>query len=87
MVRLDQRLLPDADVYSDMSDVICWVVRTNTKPGRNTHGATIVVQASPSWNRENEDAEPAVVAEEIWTLLSNVFSLPPDRPSQMNTNL
>ncbi len=46
MVRLDDRSLPDADVYSDMSDVMSWVARDSTKPGRNTRGETIFVQAS-----------------------------------------
>jgi renalase len=87
MVRLDERSLPEADVYSDMSDVISWVARNSTKPGRNTRGETIVVQASSSWSRETEDADPVVVAEEIWGELSYVFNLPPVRPSQMNTHL
>jgi hypothetical protein len=30
MVRLEQRILPEFDVFSDMSEVIRWVVRNNT---------------------------------------------------------
>ena len=87
MVRLEQRILPDQDVFSDMSDVIRWIARNNSKPGRNTKGDTIVVHASPAWSRETEDAEPEVVAEELWSEVSHVLALPPVRPSQMTAQL
>jgi predicted NAD/FAD-dependent oxidoreductase len=47
MVRLDQRMLPNQDVFSDMSDVIRWIARSNANPGRTLKGETIVVYASP----------------------------------------
>ncbi len=87
MVRLDERTLPDQDVYSDMSEVIRWIARNNTKPGRGTRGETVVVHASPNWSRETEDVEPEVVAEELWSEVSHVLGLPPVRPSQMTAHL
>lgn len=87
MVRLDERMLPEADVYSEMSDVVRWIARNNTKPGRGTRGETIVVHASPAWSREIEDAEPEAVAEELWNEVSHIFGLPPARPSQMSAHL
>lgn len=87
MARLDQRVLPAYEVYSDMSQVIRWVARNNSKPGRSGHGDDIVVHASQAWTRETEDAEPAAVAEELWTELSHVLSLPPVRPVQMQAYL
>lgn len=66
MVHLNERLLPEQDVFSDMSEVIRWIARNNTKPNRSTRGETIVVHASPTWSRETEDAEPEAVAEELW---------------------
>lgn len=87
MVRLDERVLPDQDVYSDMSEVVRWIARNNTKPGRTTRGETVVVHASPSWTRETEDADPEVVAEEMWGEVSHIFGLPPVRPSQMTAHL
>lgn len=39
MVRLEDRVLPDQDVYSDMSEVIRWIARNNTKPGRGSRGS------------------------------------------------
>ncbi len=87
MVRLDERILPDQDVYSDMSEVIRWIARNNTKPGRSTRGETVVVHAAPSWSRETEDADPEVVAEEMWGEVSHIFGLPPVRPSQMTAHL
>lgn len=87
MVRLDERLLPQQDVYSDMSEVIRWIARNNTKPGRNGRGETVVVHASPLWSRETEDAEPELVAEELWSEVSHVLGLPPSRPSQMTAYL
>lgn len=87
MVRLEQRVLPDQDVYSDMSDVIRWIARNNAKPGRTTKGETIVVHASPAWSRETEDAEPELVAEELWSEVCHVLDLPPARPSQMTAHL
>lgn len=87
MVRVDQRILPEQDVFSDMSDVIRWIARNNAKPGRSTKGETIVVHASPNWSREAEDAEPEAVAEELWAEVSHVLALPPVRPSQMTAHL
>lgn len=66
MVRIDEPVLPDQDVFSDMSQVIRWVSRNNSKPGRTGRGETIVVHASPHWSRETEDADPEAVAEELW---------------------
>jgi hypothetical protein len=87
MVRLEERTLPEQDVYSDMSEVIRWIARNNTKPGRNVRGETVVVHASPSWSRETEDAEPELVAEELWGEVSHVLGLAPSRPSQMTAVL
>ncbi|MGE0854691.1 MAG: NAD(P)/FAD-dependent oxidoreductase [Hyphomicrobiaceae bacterium] len=87
MVRLEQRTLPEQDVFSDMSDVIRWISRNNSKPGRSGRGETIVVHASPKWSRELEDVEPEVIAEELWSEVSHLMSLPPVRPSQMTAHL
>lgn len=87
MVRLDEPMLPDQDVYSDMSDVIRWIARNNSKPGRNTRGETVVVHASPAWSREALDADPEIVAEEMWGEVCHLFDLPPSRPSQMTAHL
>jgi len=87
MVRLEDKVLPDQDVYSDMSEVIRWIARNNTKPGRATRGESIVIHASPTWSRETEDADPEVVAEELWNEISHVLGLPPVRPSRMTAHL
>lgn len=87
MVRLEQRTLPDQDVFSDMSDVIRWISRNNSKPGRTVKGETLVVHASPAWTRQTEDMEPEAVAEELWSEVCHVLALPPVRPSQMTAHL
>jgi renalase len=87
MVRIEERVLPDQDVFSDMSQVIRWVARNNSKPGRSARGEHIVLHASPAWSRETEDAEPEMVAEELWGEVSHVLSLPPVRPAQMLAHL
>ena len=87
MIRLEEVTLPEQDVYSDMSEVIRWISRNNTKPGRNNRGETIVIHASPTWSRQTEDAEPEIVAEELWSEISHVLGLPPIRPSRMVAHL
>jgi predicted NAD/FAD-dependent oxidoreductase len=87
MVRLEDRLLPEQDVYSDMSEVIRWVARNNTKPGRGARGEAILVHASPAWSREVEDADPDQVADELWNETSHVLGLPPVRPALMAAHL
>ena len=87
MVRIEDKILPDQDVFSDMSEVIRWVARNNTKPGRNPSGENIVIHASPSWSREAQEADPETVAEELWSEVSHVLSLPPVRPSRMTAHL
>lgn len=87
MARLDERLLPEPDVYSDMSEVIRWVGRNSSKPSRSGRGETVVVHASQTWSRETEDADPDAVAEELWGEVSHVLGLPPVRPSLMTAHL
>lgn len=87
MVRLEEQTLPDQDVFSDMSEVIRWIARNNTKPGRSSRGESIVVHASPTWSRETEDTEPDIVAEELWGEVSHVLALPPVRPVHMTAHL
>jgi predicted NAD/FAD-dependent oxidoreductase len=87
MVRLEDKILPDQDVFSDMSEVIRWIARNNTKPGRSPRGESIVIHASPSWSRESEDAEPEMIAEELWGEVSHVLGLPPVRPVHMTAYL
>lgn len=87
MIRLDSQVLPEFDAYSDMSQIIRWVGRNNVKPGRSSRGEHIVVHASPTWTRETEDAEPELVAEELWSEVCHVLDLPPVRPQQMSAHL
>jgi renalase len=87
MVRIEEKILPDQDVYSDLSEVIHWVARNNTKPGRNRAGENIVIHATSAWSSEAEDADPDAVAEELWSEVSHVLSLPPVRPSRMTAHL
>lgn len=87
MVRLEKAALPPQDVYSDMSEVIRWIGRNSSKPGRNAKDETIVVHASPTWSRETEDADPDAVAEELWGEVCNVLGLPPVRPVTMSAHL
>jgi renalase len=87
MVRIEERIFPDQDVFSDMSEVIRWVARNNTKPGRNPTGENLVVHASPTWSSAAEDADPEDVAEELWSEVSHVLDLPPVRPSRMTAHL
>jgi renalase len=87
MVRLDSKLLPEKDVYSDMSEVIRWVSRNNAKPGRAAKGDQVLIHASPAWSRETEDADPEAVAEDLWAEVSHALGLPPTRPAQMSAHL
>lgn len=88
MIRLDQRILPaEQDVFSDMSQVIRWISRNNSKPGRTMPGDHIVVHAGQAWSRQTEDVEPEVVAEELWAEVSHALNLPPVRPMQMVAHL
>ncbi|MEL6374830.1 MAG: FAD-dependent oxidoreductase [Pseudomonadota bacterium] len=87
LVRLDDEVIPQQDVFSDMSEVIRWVSRNNAKPGRAARGEQIVIHASPAWSRETEDADPDVVAAELWAEVSHQLDLPPVRPAQMSAYL
>lgn len=87
MVQLDGVKLPDQDVFSDMSEVVRWISRNSSKPGRRSSGNTVVVHASPNWSRDLEDAEPDDVAEELWSEVSRGLGLPPARPSLMTAHL
>jgi predicted NAD/FAD-dependent oxidoreductase len=70
-----------------MSEVIRWIARNNTKPGRSARGESILIHASPSWSRESEDAEPEMIAEELFGEVSHVLGLPPVRPVHMTAHL
>lgn len=87
MVRIEGNVLPEQDVYSDMSEVVRWIARNNTKPGRRADGESLVIHASPSWSRETESGDPQDVAQELWSEVCNVLSLPPVRPTHMTAHL
>jgi len=87
LVRLDEQVLPEFDVYSDMSQVIRWVSRNNSKPGRGRRGEHLVVHSGQEWSRETEDADPEMVAEEMWAEVCHVLGLPPVRPAQLHAHL
>lgn len=87
MVRLDESIALQNDVWSDMSKIIRWVTRNNSKPGRQAKGEHIVVHAAQDWSRQTEDAEPELVAEELWAEVSHVLGLPPVRPLHMQAHL
>jgi renalase len=87
MAHFDQAILPNQDVFSDMSEVIRWISRNNNKPGRSQSGESIVVHASPGYSREAEDVEPEVIASEIWAEVSRALSLPAVQPTHMSAHL
>lgn len=87
MVSLPERVLVDVDVYSDMSKIIRWICRNNSKPFRSGRGDQIVIHAAQAWSRETQDFEPEAVAEELWSETSNVLGLPPIRPAQLQAVL
>lgn len=88
MVRLAERTLPDQDVYSDMSEVLRWIARNSSKPGRTVSGGgeTVVIHASPAWSRETEDVDPESVAQELWGEVSRQLSLPAVTPQHMSAH-
>jgi len=86
-VHLETPVLPQQDVFSDMSEVIRWVARNNSKPGRSQAGETIVVHASPGFSREAEDVEPEVIAQELWAEVSRALALAPVQPQHMQAFL
>lgn len=84
MVHFDQQILPAGyDVISDMSEVIRWVARNNSKPGRPKTGDSIIVHASPGYSREAEDADPEVIGRELWDEVRRALSLPTTPPAVM----
>jgi renalase len=87
MVRIETKIFPEQDVFSDLSAVVRWVARNNTKPGRNPAGENLVIHASTAWSLSTEDADPVDVAEELWSEVSHVLDLPPARPSRMTAHL
>jgi predicted NAD/FAD-dependent oxidoreductase len=87
MVRIDKRVFPEQDVFSDVSSVIRWIARNNTKPGRNPDEETIVVHASSAWSREAENLDATAAAEELWDEVSEVLNLAPVRPKHMTAHL
>jgi renalase len=81
MAHFDTPVLPNQDVFSDMSEVIRWIARNNHKPSRGKVGESIVVHASPGYSREAEDVDPQVIAAEIWDEVSRVLALPDVQPA------
>ncbi|AGK59576.1 FAD dependent oxidoreductase [Hyphomicrobium denitrificans 1NES1] len=87
MVHIDKQVFPKQDVFSNVSGIIGWVARNNTKPRRNPDEETIVVHATSAWSREAEDLDATAVAEELWDEVSRALRLPPVRPAHMTAHL
>jgi renalase len=86
-LRFERPVLPEFDVFSDMSQVVRWIGRNNVKPGRKGKGEHLVIHAGQAWSRETEDVEPDDVAEEMWSEVCHLLSIAPERPSQMRAHL
>ncbi len=86
-IQIESHVLPDLDVFSDMSQVVRWVSRNNSKPGRPSRGDHIVVHASQAFSRETEDEDPESIAEVMWNEVCHVLNLPPVRPAAMSAHL
>lgn len=87
MVRIDDKNFPAQDVFTHVSEVVRWIARDNTKPGRDPRGETLVVHASPVWSLAAEQAEAEDVAAELWTEVAEALKLPPVRPARMLAHL
>lgn len=87
MLHVDKQIFPEQDVFSDVSGIIRWIARNNTKPQRQSADETIVVHASPGWSRDAEDLDPTAAAEELWCEVSRALNLPPVRPKHMTAHL
>ncbi|MFA5957382.1 NAD(P)/FAD-dependent oxidoreductase [Hyphomicrobium sp.] len=87
MVRIDEKNFPEQDVFTNVSEIVRWIARDNTKPGRIPDGETLVVHASPIWSLAAEQADAEDVAEELWGEVGEVLDLPPIRPSRMTAYL
>jgi len=87
MVHFESAVLPNQDVFSDMSEVIRWIARNSSKQGRSRSGENIVVHASPGFSREAEDVEPDVIAGEMWEEVRRALSLTTAQPAHMQAHL
>ena len=87
MLRLDKPVLPEFDVFSDMSQAVRWIGKNNVKPGRRAKGESLVIHAGQSWSRETEDVEPEDIAEELWSEVCELLGIAPERPVQMKAHL
>ncbi|MFT3732638.1 MAG: FAD-dependent oxidoreductase [Hyphomicrobium sp.] len=83
MVRIDDKTFPDLDVFRNVSQVLHWIARDNSKPGREPNGETLVAHASPAWSFAAEQGDAMDVAEELWSEVGAVLGLSPVRPSRM----
>jgi renalase len=83
MVRIEEQNFPSQDVFINASEILRWIARDNTKPGRDQSGESLVAHASPAWSIAAEDADADDVAEELWSEVGRILDLPPVRPSRM----
>jgi renalase len=82
MVRIDDKNFPEQDVFVNVSEIVRWIARDNTKPGRDPAGEALVVHASPAWSLAAQQADAEDVAEELWSEVGEILDLPPMRPSR-----
>jgi renalase len=82
MVRIDDKNFPEQDVFVNVSEIVRWIARDNTKPGRDPAGEALVVHASPAWSLAAEQADAEDVAEELWSEVGEILDLSPVRPSR-----
>ena len=82
MVRIDDQKFPEQDVFVNVSEIVRWIARDNTKPGRDPSGEALVVHASPAWSLAAEKVDAEDVAEELWSEVGEILDLSPVRPSR-----
>lgn len=65
MLAFSQPLALCADRIRPYDDVIDWIARNGSKPGRSQEKETVVVHAGPEWSREHLECSPEAAAHAI----------------------
>jgi hypothetical protein len=87
-VHLEAPIMAGRDIWGEISEMIRWIARNNTKPRRAAATECLVIQAAQGWSRMSEEDDPESVAKELWAEACRVLEVAtPPKPIAMQAHL
>ncbi|WP_262695698.1 NAD(P)/FAD-dependent oxidoreductase [Kordiimonas aquimaris] len=80
MLVFNSPLHTDLNYWRDRNDIVSWIGRNSSKPGRDFVQDSWTVHATPEWSAENLELQPEEAVEAVYAAFSRIISIKTQDP-------